>query len=574
MTDRSITVLKFGGSVLRDENDLPRAVHDIYRQWRRSSQVLAVVSTFGGTTNKLIDRSRLFWDDPQPEALAALLSIGEATSAALLVLALKRAGVPAKLLSPEQVGILTTGDPLDAEPVSADLVRLRKELKQSVVVVSGFAGVNSEGDLTLLGRGGTDFTALFLAKELTARCVLIKDVDGLYVTDPSNGIRQPRRFARACYNTTLRLGDQLIQPKAVRFAQENRQCFEITGIGSNSGTLIGEFEDELAPFGTPVPLRVALLGCGTVGGGVYERLSALSSHFEVIGVVNLDQNKALAAGIRLDQLERDARTLIEQDCDVVVELIGGIEPARSLIKQGLKLGRHVITANKALMAEDGYLLEDLAGRSGVTIRYSASVGGSLPALEAVSYASNSGNPIAVIGIINGTCNFICDQLSSGVEFGSAVKLAQQAGYAEADPTFDIDGTDAAQKLVLLARGAFGVDLPFASVNRTGIEGLSTSKLCEAGAQGRSYRLVAECRRTATGFTASVKPIELPTSHPFAQTKGVENCLSIETESGQTHFLKGHGAGRYPTTESVVADLFDVRHLEVPLRNNGFLEVSA
>src|SRR5436309_6657140 len=177
MSDNNITVFKFGGSVLRDENDLPLAVHDIYRHWRGGSQVLAVVSAFGGTTDKLIDQSKAFGDDPQPEAFATLLSTGEATSSALLVLALKRAGVPAKLLTPEQVGILTEGDPLDAEPVAANADRLRKEMENAVVVVSGFAGVNNAGDLTLLGRGGTDFTALFLARQLDAKCVLVKDVD-------------------------------------------------------------------------------------------------------------------------------------------------------------------------------------------------------------------------------------------------------------------------------------------------------------------------------------------------------------------------------------------------------------
>src|SRR5688572_26683553 len=191
----SITVLKFGGSVLRCEDNLPKAVHEIYRHWRRGSQVLAVVSAFGGTTDQLIERSKAFGDEPHPEAYASLLSTGEATSAALLALALKRAGVPSKLLNPEQVGLRTTGDALDAEPVEANVERLRKELEHAVVIVSGFTGINGDGDLTLLGRGGTDYTALFLAQQLAAECVLLKDVDDLYESNPSNNVLHPRRFA-------------------------------------------------------------------------------------------------------------------------------------------------------------------------------------------------------------------------------------------------------------------------------------------------------------------------------------------------------------------------------------------
>src|SRR5688572_19550394 len=163
MSETKTTVLKFGGSVLRDEKDLSLAVHEIYRHWRRGQQVLAVVSAFGGTTDELLKRARSFGDDLHPEAVATLLLTGEATSAALLALALKRSGVPAKLLTPEQVGIVTAGDPLDSEPVAADAERIADELEHAVVIVSGFAGVSECGDPTLLGRGGTDYTALFLA---------------------------------------------------------------------------------------------------------------------------------------------------------------------------------------------------------------------------------------------------------------------------------------------------------------------------------------------------------------------------------------------------------------------------
>ncbi len=561
MRETNITVLKFGGSVLRNEDDLSLAVHEIYRHWRRGEQVLAVVSAFGGTTDTLLDRAKSIDNDPQPEALATLLLTGEATSAALLGLALKRSGVPAKILTPEQVGILTEGDPLDAQPVAANVERLRSELEKAVVVVSGFAGVKTYGDLTLLGRGGTDFTALFLAQKLAGKCILVKDVDGLYEFNPTESLKRPRKFSRATYQKTLEVGGELIQPKAVRFAELHRQVFEVAALVSNEGTTIGAEEDlfhaQDAHKGRP--LRVALLGCGTVGGGVYKQLAALPDKFEIAGVANLDPTKAIATGIRKDLIVNDAAELIERDTDVVIELIGGVKTARRLIKYALGLRRHVITANKALLAEAGVELEDYARRFDVTLRYSASVGGALPALESITRLTRASKPIAVRGIINGTANFICDQLASGVDLNAAVDQARREGFAESDPRLDLDGTDAAQKLVLIARASFGVDLSFNAIRRTGIEALEPSRVREAASKGHRYRLIAECRRTAAGIDASVRPIEIRGSDPFALTEGAENCLLIEGENGKRTFLRGRGAGRYPTAEAVIADLFDLRN---------------
>ena len=149
-----IKVLKFGGSVLRDENDLPLAVHEIYRHWRQGFRVLAVVSAFGDTTDDLLERSKAFGEKPQPGALAELLLTGEATSAALLTMTLDRAGIPAKLLNGAQARIRTEGDPLDGEPVTIDTERVMSELESAVVVISGFGGIDAGGGPTLLGRGG------------------------------------------------------------------------------------------------------------------------------------------------------------------------------------------------------------------------------------------------------------------------------------------------------------------------------------------------------------------------------------------------------------------------------------
>jgi homoserine dehydrogenase len=305
-------------------------------------------------------------------------------------------------------------------------------------------------------------------------------------------------------------------------------------------------------------LRVALLGCGTVGGGVYERLAALPELFEVTGVAVRDLSRTRSPRVPAHLLTTDADELIAQPCDVVVELIGGTERASELVNRALRLNRHVVTANKALIASEGDALQALAGANEVTISASAAVGGAMPALKTIEQASKSGTIASFCGVLNGTTNFILDQFARGEELENAVRAAQRAGYAEADPTLDLDGTDAAQKLILLARAAFGISLSFAEISRRGIEQLNTESLHEVRGRGCTVRLVASCRSTANGLEARVAPIELPFDHPLAQLQGAQNGLIVEMENGAKRIVFGTGAGRWPTTEAVMADLLAIR----------------
>ena len=555
-----IKVLKFGSSVLRTEEDLPLAAHEIYREWRLGARVLAVVSAFGDTTDRLLARAQSLCPEPEPAGLAALLATGEATSAALLGLALARAGIPVKVLDPAQAGLRTTGGRLDAELVSADVERLREELQSRVVVLPGFVGRDAEGSATLLGRGGSDLTALFLAERLGGRCVLVKDVDGLYTADPARpALARPRRFQRVGWGTAAAVGGKVVQPKAVRFAESRGLSFEITAPGAAVSTEVCAGPDvTCAPSVSTPPLRIALLGCGTVGGGVYERLAALPEFFEVTGVATRTPLRAHAAGVPAHLNAFGPEELIEGDCDVVVELVGGVEQAGEFVSRALRLGRHVVTANKALVSSKWELLERCAAESRVTLRYGAAVGGVVPALETVARLREQGRIKSFAGVVNGTTNFILDRLASGEEFDSAVRAAQAAGYAETDPTLDLDGTDAAQKLVLLAREAFGVRLNVDEVRRVGLEQAEPARVRAARDEGLAVRLVASCRLTEKGVEASVVPTELPLAHPLATTEGAENRLLVETEAGKLHLVKGRGAGRWPTTEAVLADLFDLR----------------
>jgi homoserine dehydrogenase len=553
-----IVVLKFGSSILRSEKDLPRAVHEIYRAWRGGAQVLAVVSAFRNTTDELLRRSASVSEHPEASPLAALLATGEATAAAMLCLALGKAGIPAKMLDPAQAGLRTEGGTLDADLIAIDVVRLKRELREAVVVLPGFVGRCENGYTTLLGRGGSDFTAVFLATELDARCVLLKDVDGLYASDPAVPRIRRLRFAETTYETALDIGTQLVQPKALRLAASRGLRFVVTAIGATNETVVGCHSNRLADSANSTPLRVALLGCGTVGGGVYQRLAALPDLFTVTGVGTRNATRAHAAGVPEELITCDLENLIEGKCDVVVELVGGTTYAATLTRAALRSGHHVVTANKALMAVEGEQLLSLAATCGVTLRYSAAVGGALPALERIDRARSDGPIRSFSGVLNGTTNFVLDQLAAGKDLASAVAAAQKAGYAEADPHFDLNGTDAAQKLILLARHAFGVCLPLAAVEREGIDQIDPQLLRKAHDEGQTVRLIASCRQEVDGLKASVKPLMLSLSHTFASVNDVENRLMIEPVTGTPYVVSGKGAGRWPTAESVVADLLDIK----------------
>lgn len=554
-----VIILKFGSSVLRDESDLPRAVHEIYRWWRQGAQVLVVASAFGNTTDQLLKRAESICARPELSALAALLATGEAASSALLSLTLNRAGIPAKVLDPAQAGLRTAGETMDADLIAVDVACLRGELRKAVVVLPGFIGRGENGNTTLLGRGGSDFSALFLAHRLRGHCVLLKDVDGIYASDPATATTPPVRFAQLKYETASQLAGCVVQPKAIRFAASQRTPFIVTSIGSAHQTIVGSYADHLAVTQMrAAPLRVALLGCGTVGGGVYQALAALPELFTVTGVGTRNVERTLAAGVPERLITEDLEELIEGSCDVVVELIGGPKLADSLVTKALLTGRHVITANKALIATEGERLASLAADFGVALLYSAAVGGGMPGLEAIERALGLGPIRSFRGVLNGTTNFVLDRLAGGQDLTSAVSAAQAAGYAEANCRLDLNGTDAAQKLILLARKAFGVSLPFDSVERLGIENIDAQWLRDSRAKGQVVRLVASCWRETDGLKASVKPVELPQTDPLASASGVENCLVVEAESGVSFIVSGKGAGRWPTTESVMADLLDLR----------------
>ena len=315
-------------------------------------------------------------------------------------------------------------------------------------------------------------------------------------------------------------------------------------------------------------MKVALLGCGVVGSEVVrlvdeqpEELAArVGTPLEIGGIAvrRLDRDRGVDPAL----LTTDATELATRpDIDVVVEVIGGIEPARSLILSALKAGKSVVTANKALLAEDGQTLHAAAREAGVDLFYEASVAGAIPLLRPLRDSLAGDRVNRVLGIVNGTTNYVLDRMdSAGSGFTEALNEAQTLGYAEADPTADVEGFDAAAKAAILARLAFHTQqVTAADVHREGITGVSAADIAGARAMGCVVKLLAICQRSEDGESVGVRvhPVMLPVEHPLATVKEAYNAVFVEAESAGSLMFYGAGAGGTPTASAVLGDMVAV-----------------
>ena len=243
-------VLKFGSSVLRSEDELPRAVAEIARHRELGRSIVAVVSAIGTTTDVLLEKAHRISRHPEPSALALMVATGEDVAAAFLTMALENAELPVALMEPVGIGLRCEGEPLDAVPCGLDTELVRRAIGSGRVgVVPGFYGRGPDGKIYLLGRGGSDLTAMHLARSLGAACRLLKDVDGVYDGDP--GHPSARRYAQLSYDDALALRAKVVQEKALRFAREHGLAFEVAAPGAERATRIGPFPTRLAEAPEP-----------------------------------------------------------------------------------------------------------------------------------------------------------------------------------------------------------------------------------------------------------------------------------------------------------------------------------
>jgi len=316
------------------------------------------------------------------------------------------------------------------------------------------------------------------------------------------------------------------------------------------------------------PLSVGVAGLGTVGAGVLTLLrdnaatvaARAGRPIAVTAVSARDRTRDRGVSIAGLRWYDDAAALAnDPGVDVVVETIGGTEgPAADLVRAALAAGKPVVTANKALLAIHGAELAATAEAKGVALCFEAAVAGGIPAIKAVREGLAANDLTRVMGILNGTCNYILTQMRErGIEFAQALSEAQKLGYAEADPSFDVDGIDAAHKLAILAALAFGRPVDFGAVHVEGIRSVSALDIKLAEELGYRIKLLGIARRTDQGIETRMHPCMVPVSHPIARVDGVFNAVVAEGDFVGRVVLEGRGAGAGPTASAVVADLIDI-----------------
>lgn len=313
-------------------------------------------------------------------------------------------------------------------------------------------------------------------------------------------------------------------------------------------------------------IKIALLGMGTVGGGVYEIIERqkeempfkIGAALEVVKV--LVRNKAKYA----DRIPAEKLTDVWEDVigddsiDIVVEVMGGIEPARTYIKAALEKGKHVVTANKDLMAMHGHELLELAGEHHCDLLFEAAVAGGIPIIRPLKQCLAGNNITEIMGIINGTTNFILTKMKEdGMDFGEALQLATDLGYAEADPTADIEGYDAGRKLAIMASIAFHTSVTFDDVFTEGITKITAKDMRYAKEMGCSIKLLGIAKNTETGIEVKVHPTMIPENHPLAAVNDSFNAVFVHGDAVDDAMFYGRGAGALPTGSAVVGDIMDV-----------------
>jgi homoserine dehydrogenase len=318
------------------------------------------------------------------------------------------------------------------------------------------------------------------------------------------------------------------------------------------------------------PIQVGLLGIGTVGGGTFEvlvrnqeeirRRAGRGIEITMVADLNVERARALVGGRA--KVVADAREVIANPhIDIVVELIGGYGIAKQLVLEAIAAGKHVVTANKALLAVHGGEIFAAARDKGVMVAFEAAVAGGIPIIKALREGLTANRIEWIAGIINGTTNFILSEMrDKGLDFADALADAQRLGYAEADPTFDIEGVDAAHKITLMSAIAFGIPVQFDKAHIEGIAGLQAVDIRYAEQLGYRIKLLGITRRRPEGIELRVHPTLVPAKRLIANVEGAMNAVMVQADALGTTLYYGKGAGSEPTASSVIADLVDIARL--------------
>lgn len=546
-------VLKFGSSILRTSDDLPRVAGEIYRQRRAGRLVVAVVSALAGETDHLLQQAAIVTGLASCRGVPDLVSLGEERTAALLRLACDRIGLRAEICRAEELGLRTEGDGLNALPVRLEAAHLLAKLRASgVVIVPGFVGTDASGERTLLGRGGSDFSAIFIGGELGADCVrLYKDVDGVFDRDPAQ-FDDARRFPEISWQEALRIARPLIQPQALQYAALRELLLEVEALGSADPSCVGPTSRPAEPVRRPRPLRLSIAGYGVVGQALVERLRGESSfEIQTILVRDLFRARAVTPPVPLTASQSE---FLAHPTDIIIDALSCEATGSLLCNAVLPKGVDIVSASKRMISADHGRLASAAQQGGSQLLYSAAVGGSAAVLETIDQARSKGEVKEVVGVLNGTVNFILQRLSHGASFADALEEAQARGFAEANPDSDLSGADAAAKLRLIAHRATGVAPSCLTVDAERLDEPTAERIRTSGER---WVQVARVAQGVDSLHASVtlRPLREVSELPAILDEW--NCAAVTLHDGRIFRCVGRGAGGAATAESIVADLFEI-----------------
>ncbi len=546
-----VIVLNFGHSVLKSLEDYTDAASEIYRHYRQGYNVVAVTSAQGDQTDVLLAEARRIGPDGIAKNLPELVQLGERKSAALLALALERIGAPAFVRQARDLGLKAKGPNTEAELVDLNVEQLEEDLKNhDIVVMPGYVAIGENDRPSLLGNGGADLTALYVAHRLNVPALLLKDVDGVYEADPKTVEGAVGRYSEISWAEARERAKVLVSPKALDFAQEAGLEFDIGTPGIPFYSRIGKTSGTTSAAPKPTKLRIAMMGCGIVGGGVYRRVKAQSERFEMVKIMVRDKQKYLDQGYKEAELTTEYQDLVDAKPDIFIDVSGPIDPALEYTKDMLSRGVHVASANKQAIAAGGQALIDLAKESNAILQFSSAAGGGMPVLEMC--IRESGRIVRVEALLNGTTNYMLDEICAGKTYDEALKEAQDKGFAESDPTSDVGGEDAAAKIRLVALLGFGEEITLDDIPRDTIEGFVPPNQING-----AVKRISTAWRHQAGFNSALELKDLSMNNFIAQAAGEEAHAIFYFDDGDAYKIRGKGAGRWPTTESVMADLFDI-----------------
>ena len=553
-TECHAVVLKFGSSVLPGPEAIDRVVSEIYRYVRIGVKVIAVVSALDGETDHLYAEIDKLGGRSKSRHTPRLVMIGEERTAALLAIACDQSGLDARIVGAREISLTAAGDIDDAHPKAIDNALLRSAAtKHDVIIVPGFVAIGDTGEPVLLGRGGSDLTAVFLADALgLERVTLLKDVAGVYEQDPAQSAGLIKKFDFISWDDARGVAGALLQPKAISWAKERNIEIAVMRLNASSGTIVGGRNAAPKVAVCDGPLRVGVAGLGVVGEGVVLRLLKDPATYRLGGVLVSDLRKARHEAISPSLIKDDIDDFLDGQYDVIIDALSCGKTGRQLTDAALTSGVDIVSANKQSIAGVLDRLHGAATKNNAALLYSASVGGGVPMVETVRTARRSGDVQEINAIVNGTVNYILSKMGQGMDFEAAVTAAQEAGFAESDPSADLSGNDAKAKSSILCFEAWGHEPDEGAFAISGL----TRKMAETFVRtGGVWRQITKINRTVTNVTRICVNFEDVSGHSlFSTCNEEENAAVVTLTTGEQFLCKGRGAGRIPTVESLLADL--------------------